>query len=54
MSYTAPVKDMLFNMSTWPILNKSHKSPASRMLAWTRQLPCWKSAPSSPRACWLH
>jgi alkylation response protein AidB-like acyl-CoA dehydrogenase len=36
MSYTAPVKDMLFNMSTWPALNRSRRSPALKTPAWTR------------------
>jgi hypothetical protein len=52
MSYTAPVKDMLFNIEHLARIDEIAKLPASRTPAWRRRRPCWRNAPASTSRCW--
>jgi hypothetical protein len=53
MSYTAPVKDMLFNIEHLANIEQVAQIPGFEDAGLDTPQPCWKSAPSSTRACWL-
>ena len=49
MSYTAPLKDMLFNIEHLARINQVAALPGFETRVWKPRRLCWRSAPSSTR-----